>query len=867
MEVFEHGSDWVRADFHLHTRKDPTFQYDGEENSFVGDYVAALKKAKIQVGVITNHNRFDKSEFLALRRAASREGIGLFPGVELSVQDGANGIHFIIVFDESWISNKENVDHVHAFLQSSFAGIANYDGRAPRCSNDNIEGTLKRLNDFNRPYFIVGAHVESSNGFYGEDGLKGGRIQMLGANQEFRKRLLAFQRVKSDAFRQKVKDWLSWYPAEVEGSDPKCIEQVGQGERSYLKIGTFSFDAIQLALMSKSARVAKNQTDRPHGWIRSIRFEGGIFAGERINFSKRLNCLIGVRGSGKSAVLECLRYGLDLTLPTEGVVDQQYKTGLVAYALGSGGKVTIELADAAGHLFEVRRICGQCPDLYFNDELQPGVKPPLSNPLFFGQKELCRRDAGFEHSLIERLVCGKDLDDIRHRRDECRGRVLETLHRLGKLKDVRTQLQECEGRKQNIEFRLKLFREHGIEDQLKHQIRSEGEVQQAGRVVEGVSDFLNAFDGFIVEQRDGLGAISQMTSVERTDRATKMNDILSRFKAMPDRLGRILQDARAEFGQLEQLLTEFRLHHENLKEEFASIERKLAEKIANVPGLRPDTFVRLNGELQRENMMIAELEKAKGREAAVRDELRVELDALQGAWHDEYRLIKSKVDALNAGQQALNIEVDYKGDRDSLLAELKRNLSGSRIHEQTLRKVLDGRSDFVDVYQALDEIVTGLGSGGLVFREYFERSLGELLSWQPRNAYRIFYHGKNIQDHSLGQQASALMLFILGHRGNDLIVIDQPEDDLDNQTIYEDVIRLLSVLKIDTQFVFATHNPNFPVLGDSEQVIACEIAGHKGRFDVGSIDDDHLQSKIVRIMEGGSEAFNRRKEIYETWKQ
>lgn len=68
--------------------------------------------------------------------------------------------------------------------------------------------------------------------------------------------------------------------------------------------------------------------------------------------------------------------------------------------------------------------------------------------------------------------------------------------------------------------------------------------------------------------------------------------------------------------------------------------------------------------------------------------------------------------------------------------------------------------------------------------------------------------------------ASALILFVLSQRENDVIIIDQPEDDLDNQTIYEDVIKLVRKLKPRTQFIFATHNPNIPVLGDAEQVVA-----------------------------------------------
>ena len=98
-------------------------------------------------------------------------------------------------------------------------------------------------------------------------------------------------------------------------------------------------------------------------------------------------------------------------------------------------------------------------------------------------------------------------------------------------------------------------------------------------------------------------------------------------------------------------------------------------------------------------------------------------------------------------------------------------------------------------------------------------------------------------------------------------MVDQPEDDLDNQTIFEDVIKLIRVLKMEIQFIFATHNANFPVLGDSEQVGACSFVADKAHVVVGSIDEPGVQDAIVSIMEGGQEAFTRRKEIYQLWKQ
>jgi hypothetical protein len=79
----------------------------------------------------------------------------------------------------------------------------------------------------------------------------------------------------------------------------------------------------------------------------------------------------------------------------------------------------------------------------------------------------------------------------------------------------------------------------------------------------------------------------------------------------------------------------------------------------------------------------------------------------------------------------------------------------------------------------------------------------------------------------------------------------EAEEDLDNQTIFEDVIKLVRVLKRDIQFVFATHNANFPVLGDAEQVGACSFAGGHADVRVGSIDDPEIQKASCQLWKAG----------------
>lgn len=196
---------------------------------------------------------------------------------------------------------------------------------------------------------------------------------------------------------------------------------------------------------------------------------------------------------------------------------------------------------------------------------------------------------------------------------------------------------------------------------------------------------------------------------------------------------------------------------------------------------------------------------------------------------------------------------------------MKEIFKGSRIRETTFGTLADAFSDFGAMYKDLAKAKQTVGASAPIFEQYFSENQPALLSWQVPNRFTIEYRGKELKHHSLGQRASALILFVLSQQENDVFIIDQPEDDLDNQTIYEDVIKLIRTLKPGTHFIFATHNANFPVLGDAEQIISCAYSDEKVHVLHGSIDCPQLQKKIVNIMEGGKEAFAQRQRRYEIW--
>ena len=111
---------------------------------------------------------------------------------------------------------------------------------------------------------------------------------------------------------------------------------------------------------------------------------------------------------------------------------------------------------------------------------------------------------------------------------------------------------------------------------------------------------------------------------------------------------------------------------------------------------------------------------------------------------------------------------------------------------------------------------------------------------------------------SPGQQTAALLAFVLGY-GNEPIILDQPEDDLDNTLIYELLVNRLRETKLNRQVIVVTHNANIVVHGDAELVLSLEAASGQSRIACeGGLQERKVRDEICRVMEGGEQAFESR---------
>ena len=857
---FSNGSIWVRFDCHLHTRADREFKYAEHENEYITKYTEKLKEEEIEVGIITNHNKFDIEEYKALKKKANKENIFILPGVELSVNDGSNGIHCLIVFNpDEWLENGNN--YISQFIIESFAGKANYENENGR-SNDNLITTIEKLNKYNKDYFIILAHVEQRSGFFEE--LDGGRIQEFSKHKLFRKNILAFQKVT----KYDLSVWNQWFdnelPAFVEGSDPKKIDEIGKGEKSYIKIGDYNFEAVKFALQDKDFRVKKEKPIIENGYIKSISFDGSSckLDGQTIEFSSSMNNLVGVRGAGKSSIIEAIRYGLDLPFGNNSI-DISYKNELVKQLLGSAGKITIKIKNSDGKEFTVDRVFNHALEIKLDGELRNlNTSLILKKPLYFGQKDLSNYRDDFENDLISKLI-GDKTKDIEQKIETKKQEIRIQLENIKKYDNLENKKEEVNQKIEELNLKIEEFKKHNIEEKLKKQIEFDKDNSNFTNIIKDLQDFRNDVNSFLSSYEDGkfFDNLKNYQSTENQDIFNELYKIIDMSKQNFLDISNQLKQLLDSFKNINSVNISFKDKYKAFKDEFLRIQREI-----NLPNnLRADDFINYTKMLNSQKLMKNEIEKSFEKKLDNDNNLKKLLSELNELYREEFKIIDEEVQKINESQESISIKSEFKANKNEFDKFLRNIFGGSGLMKNDYDMLTSNYVDPIAIYEDFENISLG-GNKLLLFRERFKDSLASMLTYKVPNKIDIFYNGKELAKHSLGQRASALIIFILTQKDNDVIIIDQPEDDLDNQTIYKEVIKELIKLKSKTQFIFATHNANIPVLGDCEQIVVCDYEEKKINIEMGSIDNHNIQQKIINIMEGGKDAFNKRREIYNLWK-
>jgi len=236
----------------------------------------------------------------------------------------------------------------------------------------------------------------------------------------------------------------------------------------------------------------------------------------------------------------------------------------------------------------------------------------------------------------------------------------------------------------------------------------------------------------------------------------------------------------------------------------------------------------------------------------------------------------------------INIDVSIQLDNfhDKFFDYISRGSKGSFIGTEegyiTLSEVTEG-VDFNNeesVFNFLDEIISLLGNDKRTEKKDKRRISDQLkqgfevksfydflfsIEYLKPN-YKLKLSLKNLSELSPGERGALLLIFYLLLDKQDIpLIIDQPEENLDNQSVYTVLVKFIKEAKKKRQIIIVTHNPNLAVVCDAEQIIYVKIQKeNKNKVVVksGAIENSEINSKIVEILEGTFPAFENRSEKY-----
>jgi hypothetical protein len=502
------------------------------------------------------------------------------------------------------------------------------------------------------------------------------------------------------------------------------------------------------------------------------------------------------------------------------------------------------------------------PTVYLDGQfrdISPGSV--LKDILYFGQKDLSARSESFDESFLDKLLADR-IDPRRQEEASLIEGIRQAARQLKETLEATEKIAALQKEKNELDAQLQVFADKGVDKKLAEMTLFDADRQAIASWQQALKELgTNLKESADWSEADATFPTlkSNRTEASKTDLATAKAKSDSAKSSAKSALA-ALREAFTSVGEALQKLAPVQ---EEMKREVA-----LLQKTLNEPQLDLELFRKKKARLdQLVKLLAAGAQRAKTEQNA-RDLLGAAVAKLHDFWRERFSEREAEVRRLEQElPPEIRIRTSFKGKRSAFGEFLRSKFRGSGLqatsYEAMESAFLDGR----ELYQGRVELEKRLSENAAAkVRTTLLEHLADFVSFRTPDETEILFHQKPLGDYSLGQRATVILHILMHLQRHPAILIDQPEDDLDNETLYSHFIRQLVDRKELTQFIFATHNPNIPVLGDAEQAIVCRKDGEKFSFEHGSIDDKEIQQRIVTVMEGGEDAFRRRKEIYQLWK-
>ena len=858
--------------------------HEGNEANYVESIVEKAARTGVTVLAVTDHNSV--ADVPAFKRAATDRGIHVFPGFEIESSDG---VHTLCIYPQH-----EDPEKLERYLGE--LGILE-PGPSASLSRANFAEILEKVKEHGG--ITVAAHATGSKGLLktlsGMSRIRAWQNEALAAIQipgpvcdlpvEFR----SIVENKNADYRRSHPAGNDLAVAVVNAKDISKPDDLDDASATcWIKMSEVSIEGLRQAFLDPDSRIRLNTDPEPeeHAEFLALSWEGGFLDGAAIRFNPNLNVMVGGRGAGKSTVIESLRYVLNKEAVGEDA--QKAHMGMVRHVLRSGTKVSLDIRShrPSKRDYRIERVVpnppvvrddsGQISNLLPRDIL-PGVE-------IYGQHEISEITRSPENltSLLDRFVVhdetlnGRKLS-VRRDLEQTRKAVLNTQSELDQIEERLAALP-------GLEETLERYREAGLEERLGEQsllVKEERVLDTIPERLQSLRDFLESLRQELPIDRAFLSpkALEELPGREILSGGAQ---ILERLSNELEQVANLLEEALNRAGEgFESVRERWNIRKEEVGAAYQKALRELQQSAVD-----GEEFIRLQREIEglrplRERRTL--LTRLEREHSARRRTLLAEWEDVKA---EESRLLDRAARSVGRKlQDRVQVAVTTAGNRQPLSMLLREEVGG-RLSEAI--EILEKVQDF-----SLPEFVASCREGvGAVQRKYTlppaqaqrlaEASAESLmrieeLELPPTTIIKLNTATpgappvwQQLDDLSTGQKATAVLLLLLLESDAPLIV-DQPEDDLDNRFITEGIVPKMREEKQRRQFIFSTHNANIPVLGDAELIVGLTPSG-EGESDsgraaikqdhIGSIDCSGVRSLVEDILEGGKDAFETRRQKY-----
>ncbi len=867
------GAKWWKFDFHTHTPASTDFMQgcspEDKNTVTVESWLQNFMQKEIDCVAITDHNSgtwIDKlKEEMQRIKAENPEWyrpLHLFPGVEISAN---GGVHILAIFGPEKTTG--DIDRL--------LGAAGYEETKGASDEVTTKSATEVVDEIvARGGVAIPAHADKEKGLL--NALSGNSLKQVLENQKIHAMELVDDNYeKPQPYIDKKTNW-----TEVRGSDTHNFRSEKFGDFTWVKMDEPSIEGLKLALIDGSTSVNRAMASQPNKHaefiIESIEVHNAQYMGRgkplTCKFSPFLNTIIGGRGSGKSTLLEFMRFALrrENEFPNRTSDDQDYFSTAEDGLLTENGSLHLIYRKDSTRYRLNWAANSQVPSLEEWDETTQewqGVDGEITS-LFpvriYSQKQifdLAQNPQGLLGIIDEVPEVG--FDAYRKNFQDCVNSCKQIVQQHSHLSQKIAEEKKLKGLLHDLTRQIEQVEKSGHKDVLRnYQLRKQqlGEIEQVEKYWQELFEYM-----------DGALAETEIVTVEQ-----------GLFSAHPEILLALQEKQRQWKQQVDKI-------HQIINKQIADLQQWQEDKT------RQDWMKTLNVELQQYEQLRAQFQQ-KGidpqtypnllrKRALVEKELqqiavyRQQQKKLEEQCKEEITQISSRRQELTA-RRAQFLECVLKGN-ESVRISVKPFAEPWEGMEKRIRVILQMGDRFTRDIESLEDVFKEKGwqavkkriidvcnnkeaAKDMRFQTHLQslpvESITDMRLWFPEDALQITYgeNNKKISEGSPGQKSAALLAFILAY-GDEPLLLDQPEDDLDNDLIYSLIVQNLKATKTKRQIIVVTHNANIVVNGDAEMVHCLTVeCGQSHITPPGSLQSKIVRERICNTLEGGNKAFEQR---------